>query len=81
MSFLWGCLDERTGADLFGVGLVCSTFASSIFSAGSVQVQARFGISSEVAVLGTSLFVLGYVRAYSEFVRGPFFSCADYLYM
>jgi DHA1 family multidrug resistance protein-like MFS transporter len=36
------------------------TFASSVFSTGTRPVMAEFGISEEVATLGTSLFVLGF---------------------
>src|SRR5437667_2382171 len=36
------------------------TFASSVFSSGVRAVAAEFHISTEVATLGTSLFVLGF---------------------
>jgi DHA1 family multidrug resistance protein-like MFS transporter len=36
------------------------TFASSVFSTGTGPVSVEFGIGSEVATLGTSLFVLGF---------------------
>ena len=36
------------------------TFASSVFSTGTIAVGAEFHISAEVATLGTSLFVLGF---------------------
>ena len=36
------------------------TFASSVFSSGLRAVAAEFNISTEVATLGTSLFVLGF---------------------
>lgn len=36
------------------------TFASSVFSTGTREVMAEFGIGEEVATLGTSLFVLGF---------------------
>jgi len=36
------------------------TFASSVFSSALRVVAVEFGISDEVATLGTSLFVLGF---------------------
>ncbi|GLA34084.1 hypothetical protein AnigIFM63309_005504 [Aspergillus niger] len=42
--------------------LTClSTFASSILSPASLHLMTEFGISKEVSILATSLFVLGYV--------------------
>ena len=46
---------------LFGMTTMCSTFASSVYSPAVTYVAAEYGISSEVAILGLSLFVLGYV--------------------
>lgn len=46
---------------LFGMTTMCSTFASSVYSPAVTYVSAEYGISSEVAILGLSLFVLGYV--------------------
>jgi MFS transporter, DHA1 family, multidrug resistance protein len=59
-----------------GIGAVlaytclCSTFTSSIFSASTQTVAKVFGVSIEVAVLSTSLFVLGY--AFGPLIWGPF---------
>lgn len=36
------------------------TFASSVFSTATVEVAELYGVSEEVGVLGTSLFVLGF---------------------
>lgn len=36
------------------------TFASSVFSPGTSVVADHFGVSDEVVVLGTALFVLGF---------------------
>lgn len=46
---------------LLGSLTMGSQFASSVLSAGSAQIVEEFGISDEVAVLGTSLFVLAYI--------------------
>jgi len=48
---------------------ICSTFSSSIFSAGTRYVAQDFGVSVEVATLSTSLYVLGY--AFGPLVWGP----------
>jgi MFS transporter, DHA1 family, multidrug resistance protein len=59
-----------------GIGAVlaytclCSTFTSSIFSASTETVSLVFGVSVEVAILSTSLFVLGY--AFGPLIWGPF---------
>ncbi|GAA5867110.1 hypothetical protein JCM8547_006242 [Rhodosporidiobolus lusitaniae] len=46
---------------LLGGTTMCSTFASSVFSSALPYVAAQYGVSEEVATLGTSLFILGYV--------------------
>ncbi|BGP32950.1 hypothetical protein JCM10296v2_004736 [Rhodotorula toruloides] len=46
---------------LLGMTTMCSTFASSIFSAATPAVAAEFGVSTEVATLGTSLFLCGFI--------------------
>ncbi|KAF2724035.1 MFS general substrate transporter [Polychaeton citri CBS 116435] len=50
-------------------GSLAATFASSIFSAASSEVMREFHIGSEVATLGTSLFVLGY--AFGPIIWAP----------
>ncbi|KAJ5570009.1 MFS multidrug transporter [Penicillium hispanicum] len=47
----------------------CVTFASSVFSAADASTAKEFGVSDEVMILGTSLFVLGY--ALGPIVFGP----------
>lgn len=48
---------------------VSVTFASSVFSTASSVTAEKFGVSQEVMVLGTSLFVLGF--AFGPIVFGP----------
>jgi len=50
-----------------GVMTLTVTFASSVFSTGTISVAKEFGISTEVATLGTSLFVLGYALGTCSF--------------
>ncbi|KAI9761602.1 MAG: Citrinin biosynthesis cluster MFS transporter mrr1 [Candelina submexicana] len=38
----------------------CITFASSVFSTATVATAKKFGVSNEVMILGTSIFVLGF---------------------
>ena len=40
---------------------LCSSFASAVLSPASLAIGQHFGVSTEVATLATSLFVLGYV--------------------
>ncbi|OAL70804.1 MFS multidrug transporter [Trichophyton violaceum] len=39
---------------------IISSFTSSIFSTATIEVSHHFGVSTEVGILGLSLFVLGY---------------------
>ncbi|KAH8698582.1 synaptic vesicle transporter [Talaromyces proteolyticus] len=48
---------------------ICSTFDSAIFSASSVHVAAYFGVSLEVSVLSSSLYIMGY--AFGPLVWAP----------
>ncbi|OJJ39635.1 hypothetical protein ASPWEDRAFT_105336 [Aspergillus wentii DTO 134E9] len=41
-------------------GTFVASFASAIFAPGTVDVAETFGVSSEVGILGTTLFVLGF---------------------
>lgn len=52
-----------------GFVTLCITFASSVFSTGTVAVAKQFNVSTEVTTLGTSLFVLGF--AVGPLVFGP----------
>lgn len=45
------------------------TFASSVFSTATMVTAQQFGVSTEVMVLGTSLFVVGF--AFGPIVFGP----------
>ncbi|KAF2836718.1 MFS general substrate transporter [Patellaria atrata CBS 101060] len=45
------------------------TFASSVFSTATMVTAKKFGVSTEVMVLGTSLFVLGF--AFGPVIWGP----------
>lgn len=45
---------------LYGFITMSATWASAAYSAGTEQVMAEFGVSYTVAVLGTSLFLLGF---------------------
>ncbi|OTB14694.1 hypothetical protein K445DRAFT_75548 [Daldinia sp. EC12] len=51
---------------MLGYTTMTSAFASSIFSAATPYVAKEFGVSSEVGILGVSLFVVG-------FATGPTF--------
>lgn len=42
------------------VATLAVSFASSAYSGGVKQVILQFGVSEEIAVLGVSLFVLGF---------------------
>ena len=48
---------------------LCSTFASSVFSSSTEALGEAFGVSTEVATLSTSLYVLGY--AFGPLMWGP----------
>lgn len=48
----------------------CSSFTSSIFSASTISLGMYFGVSTEVATLSTSLYVMGY--AFGPLIWGPF---------
>ncbi|KAK1833997.1 fluconazole resistance [Podospora conica] len=45
---------------LYGLLAMSATWASSSYSAGTVQVAEHFGVDRQVAVLGTSLFLAGF---------------------
>lgn len=52
-----------------GIMTLAVTFASSVFSTATMVVAQEFNISDEVAILGTSLFVLGF--AVGPIIWGP----------
>ena len=47
-------------AIILGYTTLTAAFASSIFSAATVAVSLQFGVSTEVGILGLSLYVLGF---------------------
>lgn len=55
-----GYLANRVQTGILALMTWVVTFASSVFSTGTRPVMAEFGVSEEVATLGTSLFVLGF---------------------
>lgn len=58
--------DRLATATILGYTTLVSVFASSIFSAATVAVSAHFQVSTQVGLLGLSLYVLG-------FATGPTF--------
>ncbi|KAI9712541.1 MAG: hypothetical protein M1812_006850 [Candelaria pacifica] len=62
----WSSRKKLITALMLGYTTLTSAFASSIFSAATRQVAAEFHVSTEVATLGLSLYVLG-------FATGPIF--------
>ncbi|KZT61632.1 MFS general substrate transporter [Calocera cornea HHB12733] len=57
----WSLRRKGMATMLFGLTTMCSTFASSVFSPAVTYVGAEYGVSSEVAILGISLFIAGYI--------------------
>ncbi|KAI2634388.1 MFS general substrate transporter [Hypomontagnella submonticulosa] len=62
----WSLKKKVLTAAMLGYTTMTSAFASSIFSAATPYVAREFGVSSEVGLLGVSLFVVG-------FATGPTF--------
>lgn len=54
---------------MLGLMTISVTFASSVFSTAISPTSLQFGVSREVMVLGTSLFVLGF--SFGPLVFGP----------
>lgn len=54
---------------MLGLMTVSVTFASSVFSTAVIPTSIKFGVSEEVMVLGTSLFVLGF--SFGPLLFGP----------
>ncbi|KAJ5431721.1 hypothetical protein N7445_008219 [Penicillium cf. griseofulvum] len=54
---------------MLGMMTICVTFGSSVFSTTTKPTAKKFGVSSEVMVLGISLFVLGF--AFGPIIFGP----------
>ncbi|KAJ8112631.1 hypothetical protein ONZ43_g5349 [Nemania bipapillata] len=62
----WPLKKKLITAAILGYTTVAAAFTSSIFSAATPYVAKEFGVSTEVGILGVSLFVLG-------FATGPIF--------
>ncbi|KAI1136729.1 MFS general substrate transporter [Hypoxylon sp. FL0543] len=62
----WSLKKKLLTAAMLGYTTMTSAFASSIFSAATPYVAKEFNVSSEVGILGVSLFVVG-------FATGPTF--------
>ncbi|KAG6009200.1 hypothetical protein E4U21_003053 [Claviceps maximensis] len=45
---------------LYGLVTMTATWASSAYSAGNMQIAQEFGVSTQVAILGTTLFLFGF---------------------
>ncbi|KAL1306912.1 hypothetical protein AAFC00_005555 [Neodothiora populina] len=57
-------------AATLGFVTLCAAFGSSVFSAATASVAAQFGVSTEVGILGVSLYVLGF--AFGPILWAPF---------
>ncbi|CAI7598312.1 unnamed protein product [Penicillium discolor] len=55
----WSFRKKAITTVLYGLTTMGATWASSIYSTGQAQISEEFGISSEVATLGTSLLLFG----------------------
>ncbi|KAK4233989.1 major facilitator superfamily domain-containing protein [Achaetomium macrosporum] len=62
----WPLRKKLLTAAMLGFTTMTAAFGSSIFSSATVAVGVEFGVSSEVSLLGVSLYVLG-------FATGPTF--------
>lgn len=60
---------DKADGNLVGSLTLTITFASSVFSTANTVTAEEFGVSQEVMVLGTSLFVLGF--SFGPPVWGP----------
>ena len=67
--FNWSRKRKLRIAGTLGFATFCSSFGSSIFSAGTLVVARQFGVSGEVGILGVSLYVLGF--AMGPLLWGP----------
>ncbi|KAI1102321.1 MFS general substrate transporter [Jackrogersella minutella] len=56
----WSLKKKLLTAAMLGYTTMTAAFASSIFSAATPYVAKEFGVSSEVGLLGVSLFVVGF---------------------
>lgn len=65
----WPLRKKYTTTVFYATLTFCLTFASSVFSTATMVTAKLFGVSNEVMVLGTSLFVLGF--AVGPIIWGP----------
>ncbi|KAI3396935.1 hypothetical protein diail_11548 [Diaporthe ilicicola] len=56
----WPTKKKVTTTLLYGLVTMSATWASSAYSAGTSQISEGFHVSSQVATLGTTLFLLGF---------------------
>jgi len=56
----WPLRKKTTTTALYGLVTMSATWASSCYSAGTAQVASEFSVSNQVAILGTSLFLVGF---------------------
>lgn len=56
----WSTKKKVSTTLLYGLVTMTATWASSSYSAGTDQIATQFGMSTEVATLGTTLFLLGF---------------------
>lgn len=56
----WPLKKKATTTLLYGLVTMSASWASSSYSAGTSQVKKQFHVGSEVATLGTTLFLFGF---------------------
>lgn len=66
----WPWKKKLPVAAVLGFYTLCAAFGSSIFSAATQSVAQQFNVSTEVGILGVSLYVLGF--AFGPILWAPF---------
>ena len=56
----WPTKKKITTTLLYGLTTMSATWGSSAYSAGTAQISAEFNVGSQVATLGTTLFLFGF---------------------
>ena len=56
----WPLKKKAATVALYGFVTMSATYASSSYSAGTRQIERRFNVGSEVATLGTTLYLFGF---------------------
>ncbi|KAK7433011.1 hypothetical protein QQZ08_000482 [Neonectria magnoliae] len=56
----WPTQKKVTTTLLYGLVTMTATWASSAYSAGTAQIAERYNVSTQVATLGTTLFLFGF---------------------